>query len=630
MDVYVGDKVQIVNGGIDVTNGNRAKSGRYYGEGGPLWATVESITNNWSTGSKWGLPSKVTKIRCSNEGIVVWQVQPEHIASNVIRASKPEIAQTAPKVEEKPVPSISRDSEDKDDSTGKQFSGKNDMYASMKVYAPTMKSEVWDQRGGVTTNTITTNSLPVASVSRTKTITDRAVFTAPVRGTFQKSDGSWRPLNKREKKSIGSNSLKIDPSAINGAKFKTAYQDPSKRRQLLNEDSENILNLEGFPRKLTNASELLSAKYDYQIIPGDSRYSKMITLEDKLKDARAVLGIPVHGNNMIAQAMKYFMYNRFKIPDKNLAHNKSFTHVFFTRPDLNLLTSNRMANEQTLNNTEAAMIWRRHPELFKLLTDAKRCGDSNNFNLLLSNQVTSFEIQDETLTQNRAGKNWNEYEMVYGDSYTGRGAGEFTCNFTETDDYSVIHLLKLWITYIDNVARGAWSPSYNLKNSDQTNIENSHVYRRTLDYAASAYVFKCGPDGEDVLYWSKYYGVFPVNTGASALSWDIGTPVGESPKLSIRFNYSFKRDMSPISLLEFNYNARIESMMDAIAESAYNVNLGHTARPYVGCPFISMKLGNAELHPDDTDHKRNRTEIRLKFKSKTPKSLTDNLLYKNT
>ena len=150
---------------------------------------------------------------------------------------------------------------------------------------------------------------------------------------------------------------------------------------------------------------------------------------------------------------------------------------------------------------------------------------------------------------------WNDYEMVYGDSYTGRAAGDFNCNFIETSDYSIINLIKLWITYIDNVSRGAWSPSYNLYGNDSsfsTSINGSHIYRKALDYAASVYVFKCGPDGEDVLYWSKYYGVFPMNTGANALSWDAGTPIGDNPKLNIKFSYSFKKDLSPISLLEFN------------------------------------------------------------------------------
>jgi len=89
MDVSVGDKVQIVDGGIDVTNGGKARAGRLYGQGGPLWATVEKIVDGWNTGGRWGLPNSVTKVRCSNNGVVVWQVQPQHIYKQVVQTSEP-------------------------------------------------------------------------------------------------------------------------------------------------------------------------------------------------------------------------------------------------------------------------------------------------------------------------------------------------------------------------------------------------------------------------------------------------------------------------------------------------------------------------------------------------------------
>ena len=59
-NLAVGDKVQIKNGGIDVTNGAKAVKGKMYGESGPYWATITSITKDYSTGSRYGLPAKIT------------------------------------------------------------------------------------------------------------------------------------------------------------------------------------------------------------------------------------------------------------------------------------------------------------------------------------------------------------------------------------------------------------------------------------------------------------------------------------------------------------------------------------------------------------------------------------------
>jgi hypothetical protein len=101
MDIQVGDRVQIVDGGIDVTNGNRATANRFYGEGGPLWGTVELIDENWKTGSRWGLPATVVKVRIkADNDVIVWQVQPEHVAGQKLRMTETSVEPPAlPKVE---------------------------------------------------------------------------------------------------------------------------------------------------------------------------------------------------------------------------------------------------------------------------------------------------------------------------------------------------------------------------------------------------------------------------------------------------------------------------------------------------------------------------------------------------
>jgi hypothetical protein len=179
---------------------------------------------------------------------------------------------------------------------------------------------------------------------------------------------------------------------------------------------------------------------------------------------------------------------------------------------------------------------------------------------------------------------------------------------------------------MDNVARGAWSPSYDLSGAKRSSplMSDSHVYTKTLDYGASVYVFKVAEDGSDILYWSKYYGVFPINTGASALSWDIANNPGDAPKLSIRFKYSFKRDLSPISLLEFNNCSGLPGSWDSLSRSSgktsyeaqFNTNYAQSARPYVGIPFIQMQMptSNPKLVPnaiDKSDH--NHATLRLQF-----------------
>lgn len=641
MDVCVGDRVQIVNGGMDVTNGLRAKSGKMYGAGGPLWATVVFIDPNWKTGGKFGLPSTVTKVRCAANGsdVIVWQVRPED-CTNIIKTSKKEEVQKepTPKPPQPPPPTDAGKEEltpKKPDPTPTTSYVNQMGTVSLVAYAPKEGTDYWDT--GLPTSSTSTGDLPETTKLSTKFLAKSPLVEIDGAQVPLAGKPGWRELTAEEKADVGSGSVDIDDNIL-VTQFPVSWENSRKRQLMLDDIYSEVQNDRGFPytsgeEKYTpkvSTSKIKARRYDFQIIPGDPRYSSMVSLEDKLRDVRAAFGIPVHGDNNFARAMKYYMYNRFKVPDTNLLHNKSVTYVFFSRPDLNLL-HNKEANQQTLNHTEAAMVWRRYPEIFKLLTDCKRCGDTNNFNMLLSNQVTSFEIRDEELSTIEAGKSWGEYSMPYGDSYSGRTAGEFSCNFTETSDYSVINLIKLWITYIDNVGRGAWSPSYNLSMTDGTSlggVNSSHVFTKTLDYAASAYVFKCGPDGEDVLYWSKYYGVFPISTGAGALSWDNDSSIGTGPKLNIRFRYAWKRDMSPISLLEFNNLARISS--NPVAENNFNPKYGHSSRPFVGVPFIEMFLANPQLRDGGAALGGKRTAIRLKFKNTEDLALSDDSLYRAT
>lgn len=389
----------------------------------------------------------------------------------------------------------------------------------------------------------------------------------------------------------------------------------TKKKVLLNDEASLIQNGYQYPMRAEGGkadySKMLPAKYDYRT--GVMTTGPVSRLEEKLRAARAVLGLPVHGQSDIARTMRYFLYNRFKVPDKNMAHSRTFTHVFFTRPDLNILDHNGNIAEQCRNHTESSMIWARNPNLFRLLVDRSRTNDSDNFNLLLSNSITSFHISDEELTVNEAGRSWTDNTIRYGGIYGGRSGGEITIDFMDDKELSLVNMLKLWITYISNVSDGTWSPSYSLLGTTGQ-LSSSHVYTRTIDYAASIYVIKTSEDGSNILYWTKYYGVFPINTGASALSWDGSAGVGSAPRLSIRFVYSYKKDMSPVSLLEFNRCANIQTGSPVTYEPEWVPEYNHAGRPFVGTPFIEISVPTSRERVVGRATDQGNATIRLRFK----------------
>lgn len=637
-EIEVGDRVQIVNGGQDVTNGSIGKPGSwYYIEGSKLDAEVELIDPKWYTGGLYGLPQYVVKVRCRNQGVVVWQVQPQHCV--ITQKKNPPKKEDPPKKVE-PKPQVKpKEPETSPTKVAKVIT--LPMSFPDGEFAPEQGSDIWYK--GINPNVNDGDNKLAIQDESIATIKDIGYWESAVdvtTGTWRKLkplnmhkeliNGKWVNVANSERTSIGNtDTILVDESAIRPVQSDLYIDNANVRNLMLNNYEDRIQNEKGYPEIVNKGYQRVSGgeitgemtQYNYQTKMTDS-------LEDKLALARKKLGLQVHGSDRIGRAIKYYLFNRFKVPDTNLAHSKSVTYIFFTRPDLNLLDVSNIKKlvpqQHIMDNVETALTYRTHPHIFKLLTDSQRCGDKDNFNMLLSNQVTSVDISDETLDMDTVGKTWCEYYMNYAHSYSGRTGGDFTCTFTELSDLSVSSLMKLWLTYIDNVARGAWSPSYNLAGSTGSGpshaINQSHVYSKTLDYAASMYLIRCAADGETVLFWTKYYGVIPENTGASAFSFDVGNGLGAGDKLSIRFKYAMKKDWSPISLLEFNDNAHVKDIVNYA--NSFDLDTGSYAtgasrEPFVGTPYIVMDLADPIITPGGVNYNSPESKIRLKFKKAT-------------
>ena len=128
--------------------------------------------------------------------------------------------------------------------------------------------------------------------------------------TTEESLVTYDQLTAEEYKRLRMPSSVDQDRAIYKIGNKSAWDDPLKKQEMLNENKSIIQNEYGFPYYHMPSFDTRAAKYDYQIIPGDKRSSKTVSMEDKLKEARAVFGIHVHGSNDIARAVKFNLYNK--------------------------------------------------------------------------------------------------------------------------------------------------------------------------------------------------------------------------------------------------------------------------------------------------------------------------------
>ena len=108
---------------------------------------------------------------------------------------------------------------------------------------------------------------------------------------------------------------------------------------------------------------------------------------------------------------------------------------------------------------------------------------------------------------------------------------------------------------------------------------------KVLDYAASAYYFLLGPDGEEILYWSKFTGVFPTASPSAEFSWKKGELMA-TPNYSIPFAYSWKKDEDIYHLAEFNtLSAKTYEYREI-----YDPYIQTVGTTWVGAPFVETSV----------------------------------------
>lgn len=263
------------------------------------------------------------------------------------------------------------------------------------------------------------------------------------------------------------------------------------------------------------------------------------------------INLPVCTPRSLLNKRTHLDFNRFKIqyPDELLRN--AYGVMFFTRPDLNIMDDDKSADDKVTWGIRAQVrrdlrdyyILLQNPAIGGLLT--QRGGNisalkKHNFSPLLSNQAQGIEVIDDSIDLLEYGETFTGYKMHYSKSNTkSTAAGTLNIKFKETYDLAITNLHQIWVDYQSNVYKGIFKP------------KPTHIWAKELDYACNIYYFLLDQDMETVLFWSKYYGCFPSNVPKSTFSFDFGSNV-QFPDVTVTYNYIYKSDLSPQTLVEFN------------------------------------------------------------------------------
>lgn len=274
-------------------------------------------------------------------------------------------------------------------------------------------------------------------------------------------------------------------------------------------------------------------------------------------------------------------FNPYRMKDKNSEiFNKGLPYVFITAPRINFSDDNisRDSFFTYLKNIK--------PEVMKSLnfSNIGTTSSGNPFVPIFSNRFMGMSIPDtQTVTK-------EFHETFYGFKQTlpignvgSVAGGEITVEFEENKRTDIIHTLKGWANYVEGVTRGYLTPSDDAKN------------RRYIDYTSSIYYFLLDFDGETILHFTKFTGCYPINIPYDIFSTNIGDV--DVPHVSANFAYSFKEDMDPDILLDFNRVSVNASTVASASSKAQRTLMESNSKGTITPVGMNSKLTYEEMYP---------------------------------
>lgn len=283
----------------------------------------------------------------------------------------------------------------------------------------------------------------------------------------------------------------------------------------------------------------------------------------------------------VASKTIFTAYNRTKLPIADVAWRKGFRHIFITRPECYLWYNDENGSgicDQAYNDPDFQSAFTRMPHIIKLLSPYYVSGSypksdsfSSNWNFLLSNTVQGMSVSElgMSITDNVT-KSIEGYTVTPAGLLEGRQGASLDLSFKDTNNLEVFEFLRLWELYEYKRKKGVFSPPFNgyKKTNGFINMSGAqpkamsdreywtyHPYDRALEYCASLYDIITNESGTKILYWCKYYGIYPTKVNPS-LNNENNTAITDMT-VTASFKYHYKLENANSTLIEFNHDAGI-------------------------------------------------------------------------
>ncbi len=248
-----------------------------------------------------------------------------------------------------------------------------------------------------------------------------------------------------------------------------------------------------------------------------------------------VMNVSDSGGNIFTHTFRFGLSN----PYGAISSAREF--LFFTKPDLHILKSSVYLTENKLNEGLTSYFWKDLFENKKRIINCLQasCTYNDPFNHLLQNTVVS-NLDVPGLNSNSIETSTN----TFGVSISYRGSSEdsddnpeFSLEFKDDRYLNVYTFFRAYEEYETLKKHGLIKP------------QTAYRVNKVINDQFAIYKFIVDEDMETILYWGKYYGVYPVSLPRDAFN---SPNFQDGISFTINFKAAFYEDMRPEILYDFN------------------------------------------------------------------------------
>ena len=306
-------------------------------------------------------------------------------------------------------------------------------------------------------------------------------------------------------------------------------------------------------------------------------------------------------NPDVARTSMFTTYNRIKLPIVDTEYRKGFRHVFFTRPECYIMSNDSTLSEQCSYDEDFSSCFSRMPHILKILSPVyvtssySKNNINSNWNYLLCNRVVSMQSAIKTGSEPSQQHALTPlgYSVIAPSYVTSMSNSTLSVTFSETKNLEVYEMLRMWMLYNHKRKYGIFSPPYNgyaIKNGFLSDNQNGglsgeiqvkdasrdefagvlyHPYDRALENCASIFEIYTNESMTKILYWCKYYGVYPEEASIEGFGSDVNKAATADGGLKCNASFRYQRKLECVNktLVEFNYNAGITDNMGRVKSS---------------------------------------------------------------